>query len=145
MPKCGANHHNWSIALIGFKKRLTTIDTSPLLCHHILEELEKWREGSEPQQITEIPPALRPAILEQRKIGWKEFLEGLVSSYLHIYQQEFYTNKESYKTASTWGSAVIRAGSDVVFQMWDERNKKIHDTPILAELEGEEKLNNAIV
>ena len=42
------------------------------------------------------------------------------------------------------GSAVMRAGSDVVFQMWDERNKKIHNTPIIAELEGEEKLNNAI-
>ena len=75
----------WSNALIGFNKRLTNIDTSPLLRHHILEELKRWRDGSEPQNESEISTVLRPAILEQRKIGWKEFLEGLVSSRIHIY------------------------------------------------------------
>ena len=127
-----------------FYATLRKADTSPLLLEVIEKELQHWATGSRTNLIHYVLPHLRPAILSQRAIGWQSFLEGFYSQEILDFQQHYYANKHSRKNAINWSSIAIRAGWTFISSMWQHRNEKIHNTPVAADLEGQQTLNAAI-
>ncbi len=135
---------SWTDAIDTFNNKLFTIDTSPMLRHYIQLELNWWRNHPNTLPPHIIPPPLREAITQQRSIGWRYFLEGYIATSILHFQNNYFKDKNSYKTISMWGSSVLRGGIEVLFSVWQNRNDKIHNTPLLAELEGEHTLNVTI-
>ncbi len=136
--------HHWDDTIDTFFNKLHSIGTSPILLHYIKLELTFWRTNLNAVPPHSIPPSLQEAIQQQRSIGWRNFLEGYISIALLQYQQEYFSESNPNKSISTWGPSVLRGGVEVLFSVWQYRNQKIHNTPILAELEGDEKLNVTI-
>ena len=131
-------------ALATYNDKLRKIDTSPLMREAINQDLQHWATGRTTPPNHFLLPSLQPAIQRQRSIGWQSFLEGFIMEDLITYQQEYLINKNSKKSALTWASMLIRAGWELISVIWQARNDKIHTTPIVAELEGQPILNQAI-
>ena len=69
------------------------------------------------------PRVLQAAIKEQDVIGWENFLFGRFSIKLRNHQQWHLDRIGSSKKATSWASSLINETWDLVFQMWDHRNK----------------------
>lgn len=134
----------WTNALDNFITTLSANDTNPLLRFYIRLELEHWHASPNSNPPYSLPPDIAPAILQQRQIGWRRFLEGLISIELLNTQRDYFTSTDTIKHISSWGTSVLRGGSDLLFEVWQGRNQKIHNTPKLGDLEGAKILHVAI-
>ena len=86
---------------------LKKLDTNYYLRRSIIREITAWKNGQNPPLLTYADTDLYKAIMEQRMIGWKQFLEGLISIKLIDYQKEYYTNSKSKRHIKTWKTRVI--------------------------------------
>jgi hypothetical protein len=90
-------------------------------------------------------PYQRSVIIEQRLIGWKQFLEGLYSkSWIH-YQDKLFREDHSKCSGLSWAAKAYRAGWNMIFNLWKFRNSKLHETDRILDMEGRKELDNAII
>ena len=97
-----------------------------------------------PNKITWYDEDLKAAIIEQRKIGWRNFLEGLVSNKLTRYQQKHYDIKESKRKGSKWTRSIIKEGWNILHGIWLHRNNRLHEKETIEEMEGLPVLESTI-
>ena len=83
-------------------------------------------------------------ILAQRQIGWRNFLDGLISIEWEKYQMEHFKVIGSHKSASLWASKAIRACWEYNAKIWMARNEQLHKTERIKDLEGRKCLIKAI-
>ena len=69
----------WETKLKEFDEKLRKIRTCNRLRQAIIRELKGWRLSKLPNLPVHYDDELRMAIREQRRIGWRNFLEGLIS------------------------------------------------------------------
>ena len=135
----------WKQALADWKKKLTTQKTSTYLLRAIIFELKAWRSGTTLPTVEHYDRQLQEVILEQRQIGWKNFLEGLLSQKMVQYQSAFYTTMDTKKRGMSWATKMIRANWEIIHAIWLYRNDVIHEIQTkLKELEGVPLLNQVI-
>jgi exonuclease III len=134
----------WNRQLKIYRNKLKKNGTDYRLRSAIMKELYAWRKQSSPPSIAHMEDSLRHAILDQRDIGWKPFLEGMVSIYILNYQQEYFVSIKSNKKISSWTTKLMKAGWQLIHYIWEKRNAKLHDTDKLNELEGVPLLNKII-
>ena len=140
---------NFEIALHDFEQGLERIKTHPGIQFHLIAILRQWRTT---QNVT--PTAFPSSIMnksqfapfaEQQKIGWAQFMEGLISSKWSQLQDQ-YKDKLEYMTGETWAKRVIQMIWKMNFDIWTKRNLKLHESEgILEELEGGEELRKAMI
>ena len=66
-------------------------------------------------------------------------------SYMWVRVQDQYLKWiDSKKSGKRWAIALIQKLWDVAWDMWDDRNHTLHDTPMAMELSGGLSLNQAI-
>ena len=87
----------WDDELNKFSAKMVKVETSYYLRIAIIREIIAWRKNKEAPSLEYADEQLKEAILEQRDIGWKSFLEGLLAINLINYQQEHYTTKNQTK------------------------------------------------
>ena len=83
-------------------------------------------------------------MIEQRGIGWQQFLEGLISIKLSSYQHQYLINTESKRSIQSWCTRLIKNGWTIITTIWESRNNQLHTPDILNKLEGLDLLNKAI-
>ena len=121
------------------------IHTWPTMIMPIMRELDRWREDSLcDDNIEHLPDIIQSAISQQRKIGWKNFTEGLIGTRWKKCQ-EFYTNDQDKNwSPDAWAYRFIRLLWKFLFNIWEGRNAYLHETERINELAGKEELLRAI-
>ena len=92
--------------------QLIRLHTCYYLRKAIIYQLWAWRKNVlQPlPTLKHVDNDLKEAILEQRQLGWKVFLEGLVSTKLIAYQQYYHKRTETQHRAFNWPQKAIKAG-----------------------------------
>ena len=135
---------NWDEASQQWLKRMAKIDTCTYLLGAIRKELHAWRHNLPLPNVDSLPTLLQRAIQEQRAIGWKQFLEGLIGKTWSQYMDRFYRMRQSKRKSTTWAARLISYNWKFVFQIWEFRNKQLHHTERIRELEGMTTVIDAI-
>ena len=126
----------WEEKISQLDKRLLKIKTCYRLRRAIIQELRYWRKCKSASNVVWYDDDLKAAIMEQRKIGWRNFLEGLISNKITQYQQEYYEYKEDKRKGSKWTRSVIKEGWNILHSVWLKRNEKLHEKDKIQEMEG---------
>ena len=134
----------WNEAMEEWIKKLRKLDTCSYLIRALKLELTSWKTGTAPPAINMLPSGLQRAIKEQRLIGWKQFLEGLHSKLWKTYMTTYYLNKKSQRKGSTWASKLIHNNWKLITALWEGRNKQLHQTERINDLEGMPLVREAI-
>jgi hypothetical protein len=71
--------------------------------------------------------ALPAVVQKQDAIGWQSFLEGRPSVGWSEVQHRYYEFLDSRRTGLRWLTALIQKLWDVAWDMWDHRNRVLHD------------------
>ena len=124
---------------------LYSIHTWPTMIMPIINELNGFRMDQQTDRnIQHLPKEIQAAILEQRKIGWKNFAEGLISKNWRKCQDIYFHDTESNRSADTWAYRFIRKLWKFLFGLWEGRNAYLHETDRIHELAGKEELLKAV-
>jgi hypothetical protein len=71
--------------------------------------------------------ALPAVVQKQDAIGWQSFLEGRPSVGWSEVQHRYYEFLDGRRTGLRWLTALIQKLWDVAWDMWDHRNRVLHD------------------
>ena len=136
----------WTELIRQYDEQLIKLHTSYDLRKAIIYELWAWRLNTlQPlPRLLHADEELQAAILEQRQLGWKVFLEGLISTKIIAYQQAHHNRTKTFHRYFNWPQKTIKAGWIILTQMWEHRNEYIHQTNIIEDMEGITILNNTI-
>ena len=93
---------NWNNLLIEYDKKLIKFKTSYALRKAIILDLRSWRRKESFPCLQFADTELQQAIGKQRKIGWKNFLEGLLSKDLIAYQKHYIEEHFPKMKCTTW-------------------------------------------
>ena len=131
-------------ALWKLVETLVKIGTCTMAVRAIRNKIEAWRNNTAHPNINHLPDDLATVIKAQRQIGWKSFLEGLFSIQWKQYQQAYFQEANSRRSADLWVSKAIRAGWTYIFTIWQERNEQLHRTDRIKDLAGRKEIIKAI-
>ncbi len=126
----------WESNLRKYLFTLRKTDTCVYLTVAIAYELRSFRFQRSSPSITCYPSTLRSVIMDQRRIGWHRFMEGLWARSMITYQHNYLEHKKKRRTGLVWAHKAIRHTWDFLAAIWDDRNKRLHDTDVIKELEG---------
>ena len=110
----------------------------------IIVELRAWRNNTNAPPWHNVDHQLKAVIMEQRRIGWRSFLEGLFSQRLVGYQKAYLKTEYPDKKISVWTKRIIKAGWKLLMKMWESRNQQLHQPDKILEMEGKKELNKCI-
>ena len=134
----------WNKELWNYIVEMKKIGTCTTAILAIKRELIHWRLEEEFPDITELPISIRAPIRLQRKLGWRAFLDGLISMEWKVYMTEYYGEIKSKKGASLWASKAIRKGWDLNSAIWKGRNEQLHETARIEDMQGKTELIEVI-
>ena len=122
-------------------------NTNPEIRSGISQVLWKYRNMDENEFHTFLPTSLSPAIREcfqqQAKIGWNQFLFGMVTTRWASEQDQYYRRIGTRQHGRRWAIQFSKQVWKIVFGMWDHRNKVLF-SGVEVMLSGEELLRYAI-
>ena len=135
---------HWNKEMEQFAVKLKKIGTSKVLRTVILTELTTWRHNQLPLNTNTLPLQIQQLIHQQRKLGWKNFLEGvLLKDWAH--QQHNLKNKRySYQRSRVWSKKLIKLNWWLLQSMWKFCNEKLHNTQVILDREGHKELKLAV-
>ena len=116
--------------------------TKPELRRLICMAIKNWKTG---QPITSAKEHLRELIQEQTKIGWHNFMFGLVSKRWAVLQHKEYRRLRSQRTGLCWVSALIQKLWDISWDMWMFRNNVLHKGNKIEEYHDPESLRAEVI
>ena len=134
----------WKTILGQFKSKLSAIQTNKYLLSSILKEINAWRNKKQYPSLHNLDYELSNAIRDQRIIGWKLFLEGLVAHPIIKYQERYYKSISSRRSINLWTTKLIRNGWKIITTIWTNRNNYLHQESIIQDMEGKEILHETI-
>jgi hypothetical protein len=70
---------------------------------------------------------LRPMAREQDKIGWRQFMEGMVAKHILLVQDEFHALTREGPTTGKWASQLVCRLLEVVHGQWVYQNIQVYD------------------
>ena len=145
-------HCKHNLAIKHWDKQLREYDNRPIkhktsyyLRKAIIQDLEAWRKGTNPPDLCYADDQLKAAILQQRQLGWRVFLEGLVVRTLIQYQNKHLLEQDSNINGATWAKRVIKDSWKFLLSIWEFCNKKTHEKDNMDTLEGIEILEEVIL
>ena len=134
----------WSKEMEIYKTNLTKIGTSTILVKVILTELHCWRNKLSYPDVTCFSPELQGLIRAQRNLGWKNFLEGILSTRWREMQQRYRSKKYTHSRSQLWSKRLIKINWALLSSVWLQRNEQLHNTQAIYDREGHKELLRAI-
>ena len=126
-------------------QKLIKFKTAYQLRKAIILELHAWRDKGDSPSLSFADTELKTAILQQRQLGWRLFLEGLVCKSISSYQQEHMTRHHPKLNATAWTKKIIKATWDFLGDIWQFCNENLHEPHTLQALEGLQQLEATII
>ena len=80
----------------------------------------------------------------QKMIGWKQMMGGCVSLEWAKAQDIYFKWMGMRKTGKRWVVSLIKKLWEISWELWDDRNSVLHNTPMAADLSGAVSLDKAI-
>jgi hypothetical protein len=77
--------------------------------------------------VREAPCRFRTMGLSQDRIGWRRFLEGMISKEITVIQRQFYALSGSHLSLEKWSSGLITRLMEITHRQWLYRNYIVHD------------------
>lgn len=93
----------------------------------IVQGLDSWYKGTLPLDTEGCTEALRRAVDQQSRIGWKSLLEGCPALAWAEVQQAYYRTFGSKRTGRRWVTALVQKLAETAWHMWDHRNSVNND------------------
>ena len=135
----------WYKQLDQYLKTLTQIGTCPVLVVTSRYDIIAWKlDNKKKADLSLLTADQKDVIIEQRRIGWHQFLQGLMSKKWIHYHDRLFLEDQSKKQGLTWAAKVYRANWTLIFNLWTARNSKLHDTKRIEDMEGSKELELAI-
>ena len=135
----------WDKEILNLDQWMVKNKVEPSLSKHIIQNLNSWKYQTPVTQL--LPPnrILRQAILQQDRIGWKPFIEGIWSIHWRRCQTQFFKSINSPSSSLLLLSKVQRRIWRIAWEMWMHRNNYLHgDLSSLPEVE-QKAINEEIV
>ena len=132
----------WTQRLSEFGDWLDSVDTSPAVTSTLLALLDSWKQGSSFPYL--VPQEVLLAAQDQRIVGCRGLMEGLLSIKWSAVQDAHYRQIGSRRTGSRWASLVVHCLWQFGFQLWEHQNSCLHSEELVANRRLSAKLNKAI-
>ena len=118
---------------------LQSQSTAPHIQSYIINSLQQYLGHANHANLYE-----DDSLCDQSKIGGEYLLYGFISKQMVRDQHTYFQSCQSRKTGVIWGSKVIKQLWNIVYQLWDHRNKKLHDDNNLYSYNGLQSLRDCI-
>ena len=120
----------WKAEMDRLQRWMVEKKTDPTLQVAILAKMQAWQTGLAGYHYRG-SRELELAIQEQDQIGWWNFMLGRVSKKITSLQDQYYDRINSKFTGATWTRRLIKEIWKVSWNMWEQRNDRLHkgDTP----------------
>jgi hypothetical protein len=101
--------------------------TDPDITAVIIQRLHEWLERMDPNPLPRIHPKVREVVDTQDAIGWGLPFTGMWHSSWVPLQQTYLNYRRTRRSGKLWLSGLIRQTLDLAFDLWDRRNRKLHE------------------
>jgi hypothetical protein len=118
----------WEQSIANLKVWLQEQRTQPGIITVLCAKLLAWQQGSTEDIPVETFHDLPAVVHRQDQIGWQSLLEGRPSLGWSEVQQRYLEWLGSRKSGLRWLTALIHKLWDIAWDMWDHRNRVLHDT-----------------
>jgi len=115
----------WNQAIEELDNWMRATKTHPQLCQDIIMGLQHWHDD---QPISRMPTKGSLARESQDNIGWGVALEGCVSLQWREEQDRFWKAFKSRKSSKRWTTKLIKHLILTAWDMWQHRNKALHES-----------------
>jgi hypothetical protein len=106
---------------------LCNIDTDPKLADCIVEHVQGQGQMLMEEIVWGAPERFKAMGQSQDKIGWRRFLEGMISKEITGIQQQHYALSGSRLSLERWSSELIMRLLEITHGQWVYRNFIVHD------------------
>jgi hypothetical protein len=118
----------WIVALRTLDLELRRLQTDPILATLIISRLRSWQLSEDPNPFPDVQAKYSEVLRRQDAQGWQNFWMGLPSTGWQQIQHNHYERISSVKTGSSWLIAVVCKQWLIAWEIWDYRNRVVHDT-----------------
>jgi hypothetical protein len=129
LPRGGLGGSLMQLSLI-LERWLHEVDTDPELADCIVEYVQGRGQVLMEEIIWGAPKRFKAMGQSQDKIGWRRFLEGMISKEIMRVQQQHYALSGSRMSLERWSSGLITRLLEITHGQWVYRNFIVHD-PVL--------------
>jgi hypothetical protein len=145
MFSCVQKLVGWEAFQLGttaLERWLDKADTDPDLTDSIVEYVRRRGTITMEEAIIDAPPRFRRMALSQDKIGWRRFLEGMISTEITSIQRQYIAVNGSRMSLDKWCTGLITRLLEITHGKWLYRNYIGHDpvSSTVATAEKEELL-----
>jgi hypothetical protein len=106
---------------------LDEADTDPDLTDSIVENIQQRGTVMMKEAISDNPPRFRHMALSQDKIGWRRFLEGMISTKITNIQWQYIAVNRSRMSLDKWCTGLITQLLEITHGQWLYQNYIVHD------------------
>ncbi len=103
-------------------------DTDPDLIDCIIDYVQGWGTITMASAMHNAPPRFQAFGQSQDVIGWRRFLEGMISKEIVVLQRQFYAVNGSRMSVDKWSSGLITQLLQITHGQWLYCNLMVHDT-----------------
>jgi hypothetical protein len=118
----------WTQSIAKLEIWMTKQRTQPGIIQVICAKLLAWQKGSSEEIPVGTFHALPAVVQKQDAIGWQSLLEGRPSLGWSEVQTRYYEWLGSRRSGLRWLTALIQKLWDTAWDMWQHRNRVLHDT-----------------
>jgi hypothetical protein len=134
----------WKKHLFSWALSLRTQKVSEPLIIAIKRDLDAWKHDAQFPPVTYLSEVEQAALLHQRSIGWRSFLEGFISIHWEIILKQSYAHNRLKRSTILGLSKLIRSNWKFCAELWRSRNSQLHNTQCIQDLSGRKLLLTAI-
>jgi hypothetical protein len=116
--------------LLFLERWLHEVNTDPELADCIVEYVQGQGQVLMEEIVRGAPERFNAMGQSQDKIGWRQFLEGMISKEITRVQQQHYALSGSRMSLERWSSGLITPLLEITHGQWVYRNFIVHD-PVL--------------
>lgn len=118
----------WNHSMKKLEEHLESVDTDTIVAKTICWKLQELRNENPHSPLSaQYPSAFRAAFQAQDELGWEAFIFGFWTSHWESIQQAYLVSLNSKVSVKRWATSIIKKLWDVAWDMWDQRNKYLHD------------------
>ena len=135
----------WKQSILSLDEWLVKKKTCPDLRKLLMHMIRRWRMGLEVTYLATCKFEWCEDVYKtQKMIGWKQMMGGCVSLEWAKAQDIYFKWMGMRRTGKRWVVSLIKKLWEISWELWDDRNSVLHNTPMAADLSGAVSLDKAI-
>ncbi len=117
----------FQLCTTALERWLDKADTNPDLTDSIVEYVRRQGTITMEEAIRDAPPRFRDMVVSQDAIGWRRFLEGMISTEVTNIQRQYIAVNGLHMSLDKWCTGLITRLLEITHGQWLYRNYIVHD------------------